>query len=113
MSGADDAGIFADADATYRQTITVETSNGMFDNVRTRLGAPHSSIQIGSDDSSDETMGSFVTLHYVTVFDRGSGNETVCLHNVNGVWKLAAYNVESPLLRPNKPPIRLQRKPTL
>ena len=113
MVRADDAGIFSSADATYRETITVETSNGMFDNVRSRLGAPRSSTQTDSDDSIDEKMGSFVTLHYSTNFERGSGNETICLHNVDGVWKLAAYNVESPLLRANKPAIRLQGKPTL
>ncbi len=105
MMRADDAEIFTNADAAYRQTITVETSNGMFDNVRTRLGAPRSSTQTDSHDSMDEKMGSFLTLHYSTVFDNGSGNETICLHNVNGIWKLAAYNVESPLLRANKPPI--------
>jgi hypothetical protein len=112
MMGADDAGIFANSDATYRETITAETSNGMFDNVRTRLGAPRSSTQTDSDDSTDETMGSFLTLHYSTVFDKGSGDETICLHNVDGVWKLAAYNVESPLLRTNKPAILLKVKPS-
>jgi hypothetical protein len=105
MMRADDAGIFTNADATYRQTITVETSNSMFDNVRTRLGAPRWSTQTASKDSMDEKMGSFLTLHYSTVFDKGLGNETICLHNVNGDWKLAAYNVESPLLRANKPTI--------
>jgi hypothetical protein len=113
MIGADDAGIFADADPTYRETITAETSNGMFDNVRTRLGAPRSSTQTDSNYSTEETMGSFLTLHYSTVFDKGSGNETICLHNVDGAWKLAAYNVESPLLRANKPAIRLRVKPSL
>ena len=112
MVHADDAGIFTNADATYRETITAETSNGMFDNVRTRLGAPRSSTQTDSDGSLDEKMGCFVTLHYSTVFERGSGNETICLHNVDGDWKLAAYNVESPLLRANKPAIRSQGKPS-
>jgi hypothetical protein len=113
MTGADDAGIFADADPTYRETITSATSNGMFDNVRTRLGAPRSSTQTDFGYAKDETMGSFLTLHYSTAFDKGSGTETICLHNVNGVWKLAAYNVESPLLRENKPPIRPKVKPSL
>jgi hypothetical protein len=113
MTRADDAGIFASADPAFRDTITAETSNGMFDNVRTHLGAPRSSVQTDSDDSTDETMGSFLTLHYSTVFDKGSGNETICLHNVDGVWKLAAYNVESPLLKPNKPAVRLKVKPSL
>ncbi len=109
MIRADDAGIFANADETYRQTITVETSNGMFDNVRTRLGAPRSSLQIDGHDSTDGMRGSFLTLHYLTAFEKGSGKETICLHNVGGVWKLAAYNVESPLLRANKPAIRLKQ----
>jgi hypothetical protein len=113
MIGADDSGIFADADPTYRETVTAETSNGMFDNVRTRLGAPRSSTQTDSHYSTDETMGSFLTVHYSTVFDKGSGKETICLHNVNGVWKLAAYNVESPVLRANKPAIRVKVKPSL
>lgn len=108
MIRGDDAGIFAGADETYRQTITAETSDGMFDNVRTRLGAPRSSIRIDSHDSTDQATGSFLTLHYSTVFEKGSGRETICLHNVDGVWKLAAYNVESPLLRANKPAIRLR-----
>jgi hypothetical protein len=112
MVGADDAGIFTDADPSYREMVTAQISNGMFDNVRMRLGAPHSSILTNSDDSTDETRGSFLTLHYSTVFDKGSGNETICLHDVDGVWKLAAYNVESPLLRANKPAIRLQVKPS-
>jgi len=111
MIRADDAGIFANADEAYRQTITVETSNDMFDNVRTRLGAPRSSMRIDRHDSADEMTGSFVTLHYFTRFEKGSGKETICLHNVGGVWKLAAYNVESPLLRANKPAIRLPEKP--
>ncbi len=103
MSRGDDAGIFANADDAYRQTITVDTSNGMFDNVRTRLGAPRSSIRIDSHDSAEQTTGSFLTLHYSTRFEKGVGRETICFHNVDGVWKLAAYNVESPLLRANKP----------
>jgi hypothetical protein len=113
MMGADDAAIFADADPTYRATITAETSNGLFDNLRTRLGAPRSSIRIDSNYSNDNHMGNFLTLHYSTVFDNGSGTETICLHNLNGVWKLAAYNVESPLLQPNKPPIRVKPRPNL
>jgi len=110
MMRADDGGIFANADESYRQTITVETSNGMFDNVRTRLGAPRSSIQTDSDDSTEEATGSYLTLRYSTLFEKGSGKETICFHNVDGVWKLAAYNVESPLLRVNKPAIRLNGK---
>jgi hypothetical protein len=113
MIGADDAGIFADADPTYRATITDKTSNDLFDNVRKRLGAPRSSRQTNSNYSNDENMGNFLTIHYFTVFDKGSGKETICLHNLNGVWKLAAYNVESPLLQTNKPPIRVKPKPSL
>jgi hypothetical protein len=111
MIGANDAGIFADADPTYRGTVTAETSNSLFDNVRTRLGAPRSSIQINNDYSSDTDMGSFLTLHYSTVFDKGSGNETICLHKLNGGWKLAAYNVESPLLQKNKSLSAKSQKP--
>jgi hypothetical protein len=109
MTNADHVGIFADADASYREMVTADISKGMFENVRTQLGAPRSSIQTDSDDSFDETRGSFLTFHYATVFAKGSGNETICLHNVDGVWKLAAYNVESPLLKVNKPLVR--RKP--
>jgi hypothetical protein len=111
MIRADDQGIFANADETYRQTITVETSNGMFDNVRARLGAPRSSTQIGRHDSTGEATGGFLTLRYFTVFEKGSGRETICFHDVGGVWKLAAYNVESPLLRANKSTIRVNAKP--
>ena len=113
MLHADDAGIFADADPSYRDMVTADISRGMFENVRTRLGAPRSSTQTDSDDSTDETKGSFLTLHYSTVFDKGSGNETICLHNVDGDWKLAAYNVESPLLKTPRPPTRIAMKPSL
>lgn len=106
-----DSAIFSEADPTYRDTITADTSNTMFANVRTHLGAPRSSIQTDSDDSTDETMGSFLTLHYTNAFDKGSGNETICLHNVNGTWKLAAYNVESPLLRPAHRPVPVSVAP--
>jgi hypothetical protein len=112
MARADDAGIFADADPSYQEMVTAQISNSMFDNVRTQLGAPRSSIPTHRDESTYEGRGTFMTLHYRTVFDKGPGDETICLHNVDGVWKLAAYNVESPLLRSNKPPVRLQLKPS-
>jgi hypothetical protein len=112
MARADDAGIFADADPSYQEMVTAQISDSMFDNIRTQLGAPHSSIPTHRDESTYEGRGTFMTLHYRTVFDKGPGNETICLHNVDGVWKLAAYNVESPLLRSNKPAVPSQRKPS-
>ena len=103
MMRADDVGIFADADTSYREMVTAPISDSMFDNIRERLGAPHGSTLIRSDVATYDTRGNFMTLHYFTAFDKGSGSETICLHDVNGVWKLAAYNVESPLLHQNKP----------
>jgi hypothetical protein len=113
MTRADDAGIFADADPSYQEMVTAQISNSMFDNVRTQLGAPHASILTHRDESTVEDKGNFMTLHYRTVFDKGPGYETICLHDVHGAWKLAVYNVESPLLRSNKPAVRLPPKPSL
>jgi hypothetical protein len=113
MIRADDAGIFADADPSYREMVPADISTGMFENVRTHLGAPRSSIETDSHDSMDETRGSFLTLHYSTVFDKGSGDETICLHSVDGAWRLAAYNVESPLLKATKPLVRATVKSKL
>lgn len=111
MIAAEDASIYADADPTYQDTITAETSNSLFDNVRTRLGSPRSSSQTDTDFSNHDDMGDFLTLHYATVFDKGSGAETICLHKLNGVWKLAAYNVESPLLQVKRTPVRVKISP--
>jgi len=102
MTAADAAAIYADADPTYQQTVTQKGSNALFSSVRTRLGIPRSATQIDSRYTDDPTMGTFLTLHYRTTFDNGQGRETMCFHKNNGVWKLAAYNVESPMLRPNK-----------
>jgi hypothetical protein len=103
MTAADDAGIFTDADPTYREAVTAQTSMATFDNVRNRLGAPHASRKLNSNSTSNDSMGDFLTLQYLTVFDKGSGKEVICFHKLNGVWKLAAYNVESPLLQGNRP----------
>jgi hypothetical protein len=110
MTAADDAGIFADADPTYRDSVSAQTSRTLFDNVRARLGAPHAVTEVGSNYSNDDNMGDFLTLRYRTVFDKGQGKETICFHKLNGAWKLAAYNVESPLLRPNQPPVPIHQK---
>jgi hypothetical protein len=100
MIAGDDTGIYAQADGAYQQTVMQKDSDALFDTIRATLGNPHDSRQIDSRYTDEPSMGRFLTLHYRTVFDKGPGRETICFRTDNGAWKLAAYNVESPLLRP-------------
>jgi hypothetical protein len=104
MTKGDDAAIFAASDPAYQGDIGLEKSNKLFDFVRTHLGAPRSSFRINTTVKSTTKYGEILTLVDQTVFDKGSGTETITLHKVNGTYKLMGYFVRSPQMNENDVP---------
>jgi hypothetical protein len=110
MIQGDDAGIFAESDPAYQQSVGLEKSNHLFDYVREQLGAPRSSTCIGQNISAKTGEGSILTLTFSTVFDKGTGTERVSLHKLNGVYRMVGYNVQSPQIPQSHIPSELKTK---
>jgi hypothetical protein len=108
MKKGDDDGIFNHADVDYRRQVGQQKSHELFDYVRSRLGAPHTSMMISTFVSADTKAGQVLTLQYQTVFDKGSGTETIKLHKVNGQYLLLGYTVQSLQVPPSEIPADLR-----
>lgn len=110
MIQGDDAGIFADSDPAYQQEVGLQKSNHLFDYVRDQLGAPRSSTCIGQNISAKTGEGAILTLTFSTVFDKGTGTETLSLRKLNGVYRMVGYHVQSPQIKQTYVPSELKPK---
>jgi hypothetical protein len=99
MTQGDDAGIYAQADPAWQQEIGQEKSNHIFDYVRNQLGAPRSTACTNQNISTNATSGTTLVLTFTTVFDKGTGIETLTLHQSNGVYRMIGYNIHSDELK--------------
>jgi len=108
MARGDDAGIFFHADPHYQQQVGKEKSARLFANVRSQLGAPRSSKLTSTRFSTNPAVGQVITARFATVFDKGSGTETITLHNVNGQYLILGYYVRSKLIPPSQIPADLR-----
>ncbi|MGD0648255.1 MAG: hypothetical protein ABR971_09710 [Acidobacteriaceae bacterium] len=108
MMNADDAEIFKHADPDYQQQIGQKRSGELFAYVRDRLGAPRDAKFIGSSVTANSKTGEVVTINYLTIFDKGSGTETIQLHKVNGHYLLLGYTVRSAQMPPSEIPADLK-----
>lgn len=110
MTQSNDQAIFDQSDPAYQYDVGLERSNKLFDFVHSRLGTPHSSFRINTTIKHTTKFGEIDTLVNQTIFDKGSGTETITLHKVNGTLKLIGYYVRSPQMDDNDVPKDL--KPT-
>jgi hypothetical protein len=108
MTKGDDAGLFSHADVAYQQQVGEQKSARLFAYVRARMGAPHASKLTGTYISADTKAGQVLTLQYQTVFDKGSGTETIKLHKVNGQYLLLGYMMQSTEMPPSEIPADLK-----
>jgi hypothetical protein len=110
MAKGDDAGIFAESDPAYQEQVGREKSDQLFDYVRQQLGAPQSTTLISQTVSDNSREGAGLTLIFSTVFDKGTGTETVKLRKTNGVYRMLGYNVLSPQIKGDEVPTEIRIK---
>jgi hypothetical protein len=101
MTQGDDAAIFAQSDPAYQHDVGLEKSNRLFDLVHNRLGIPRTSFRINTNVKATTKFGETLTLVNQTMFDNGSGTETIILHKVKNTYKLLGYYVRSPQMDAN------------
>ena len=94
--------IYNDSSDLWKKDVTLEQSNEVFKQLRTKLGKVenrtlHSANE--QENSGGPLKGHVFILSYETRFERGQGMETFTLIEQNGRWQLARYLVNSTDLR--------------
>ena len=94
--------IYSESSDLWRKDVTIEQSNEVFKNLRTKLGKVesrtlHSAAE--QQNSGGTLKGHIYILSYETRFERGDGMETFTLIEENGRWRLARYFVNSTALQ--------------
>ena len=90
--------IYNEASEVWRQTATLEQSNAIFTQLKTRLGQVKGrTYQTAREEQSTGggVPGHSLTVRYHTTFERGEGMETFTLVERDGRWLLAGYLVNS------------------
>ena len=90
--------IYNDSSDLWKKDITLEQSNEVFKQLRTKLGKVenrtlHSASE--QENSGGPLKGHVFILSYETRFERGQGMETFTLIEQNGRWQLARYLLNS------------------
>jgi hypothetical protein len=90
--------IYSESSDLWKQDVTLEQSNEVFKQLRTKLGRVesrtlHSATE--QQNSGGTLKGHVFILRYQTHFERGDGMETFTLVEQNGRWLLARYFVNS------------------
>jgi hypothetical protein len=94
--------VYSEAADEWRQTTTLEQSNAIFSQLKTRLGETKGrTYQTAREEQSTggQLPGHSLTVRYYTTFERGEGTETFTLLERNGQWLLAKYFVNSDALK--------------
>ena len=94
--------IYNDSSDLWKKDVTLEQSNEVFKQLRTKLGKVenrtlHSANE--QENSGGPLKGHVFILSYETRFERGQGMETFTLIEQNGRWQLARYLVNSTALK--------------
>lgn len=94
--------IYNDSSDLWKRDVTLEQSNEVFKQLRTKLGkvenrALNSATE--QENSGGPLKGHVFILSYQTRFERGEGMETFTLIEQNGRWQLARYLVNSTALK--------------
>jgi hypothetical protein len=94
--------IYSESSDLWKKDVTLEQSNEVFKNLRTKLGKVesrtlHSAAE--QQNSGGTLKGHVYILSYETRFERGDGMETFTLIEENGRWRLARYFVNSTALK--------------
>jgi hypothetical protein len=94
--------IYSESSDLWKKDVTLEQSNEVFRNLRTRLGKVesrtlHSAAE--QQNSGGTLKGHIYILSYETRFERGDAMETFTLIEENGRWRLARYLVNSTALQ--------------
>jgi hypothetical protein len=99
MSKDENAAILADADPLYLTNVGERGSNDLFEYIHTRLGSPRSSARVTPAFAIIALPADQIVVAYATVFERGSGLETITLHETKGAYRIANYTIDSAQLR--------------
>lgn len=94
--------IYSESSDLWKKDVTLDQSNEVFKNLRTKLGKVesrtlHSAAE--QQNSGGTLKGHIYILSYETRFERGDGMETFTLIEENGRWRLARYFVNSTALQ--------------
>ncbi len=94
--------IYNDSSDLWKKDVTLEQSNEVFKQLRTKLGKVenrtlHSANE--QENSGGPLKGHVFILSYETRFERGQAMETFTLIEQNGRWQLARYLVNSTALQ--------------
>ena len=94
--------IYNDSSDLWKKDVTLEQSNEVFKQLRTKLGKVenrnlHSANE--QENSGGPLKGHVFILSYETRFERGQAMETFTLIEQNGRWQLARYLVNSTALK--------------
>jgi hypothetical protein len=94
--------IYNDSSDLWKKDVTLEQSNEVFKQLRTKLGKVenrtlHSANE--QENSGGPLKGHVFILSYETWFERGQAMETFTLIEQNGRWQLARYLVNSTALQ--------------
>jgi hypothetical protein len=94
--------IYNDSSDLWKKDVTLEQSNEVFKQLRTKLGKVenrtlHSATE--QENSGGPLKGHVFILAYETRFERGQAMETFTLIEQNGRWQLARYLVNSTALK--------------
>ena len=94
--------IYNDSSDLWKKDVTLEQSNEVFKQLRTKLGKVenrtlHSANE--QENSGGPLKGHVFILSYETRFERGQGMETFTLIEHNGRWQMARYLVNSTALK--------------
>ncbi len=94
--------IYNDSSDLWKKDVTLEQSNEVFKQLRTKLGKVenrtlHSATE--QENSGGPLKGHVFILSYETRFEHGQAMETFTLIEQNGRWQLARYLVNSTALK--------------
>ena len=94
--------IYNDSSDLWKKDVTLEQSNEVFKQLRTKLGKVenrtlHSATE--QENSGGPLKGHVFILAYETRFEHGQAMETFTLIEQNGRWQLARYLVNSTALK--------------
>ncbi|HEU4507387.1 MAG TPA: DUF4019 domain-containing protein [Pyrinomonadaceae bacterium] len=94
--------IYNDSSDLWKRDVTLEQSNEVFKQLRTKLGKVENrtlNSATEQENSGGPLKGHVFILSYQTRFERGQGMETFTLIEQNGRWQLARYLVNSTALQ--------------
>jgi hypothetical protein len=94
--------IYNDSSDLWKKDVTLEQSNEVFKQLRTKLGKVENRMLHSANEqenSGGRLKGHVFILSYETRFERGRAMETFTLIEQNGRWQLARYLVNSTALK--------------